>query len=223
MNAPSSAGATLRGIYDTLYEAFGPQHWWPGETPDEIIIGAILTQNTAWTNVERAIVRLKSADVLSLRAIHEMEADKLADLIRPAGTFRVKAKRLKAFVDWLHDSHGGDLKTMFACSSGRLRESLLSVSGIGPETADAILLYAGNVTTFVVDAYTKRVLRRHFVIDANASYEQTKALFEKHVQRDAAMFGEYHALLVMLGKRFCRPKARCESCPLSDWNHDADL
>ena len=216
-------GATLRGMYDTLYEAFGPQHWWPGETRDEVIIGAILTQNTAWTNVERAIDRLKSADCLSLCALRAIETDNLADLIRPAGTFRVKAKRLKAFVDWLYDSHDGDLNALFAGSSGRLRESLLSISGIGPETADAIMLYAGDVPTFVVDAYTKRVLRRHFVIDAGASYEQTKALFEKHLPREADMFGEYHALLVSLGKRFCRPKARCDSCPLCDWNHDADL
>lgn len=216
-------GATLRGMYDTLYQAFGPQQWWPGETRDEIIIGAILTQNTAWTNVERAIARLKSANSLTLVALRQMATDNLADLIRPAGTFRIKAKRLKAFVDWLHDSHEGDLDAMFACPSERLRESLLGVSGIGPETADAIMLYAGDVPTFVVDAYTKRVLRRHFVIDASTSHEQTKMLFENHLQRDAAMFGEYHALLVSLGKRFCRSKAQCESCPLSGWNHDASL
>ena len=214
-------GATLRGMYDALYEAFGPQHWWPGETRDEMIIGAILTQNTAWANVKRAIARLKSANSLSLRAVHAMETDNLADLIRPAGTFRVKAKRLKAFVDWLHDRHDGDLNTMFACPSGRLRESLLSISGIGPETADAIMLYAGDVPTFVVDAYTGRMACRHGLIDGEVYYEALKALFEDSLPADAQMFNEYHALIVAVGKRHCRPRARCEGCPLEPFEHDA--
>jgi len=165
----TNVGATLREIYDTLLKAFGPQHWWPGETRDEVIIGAILTQNTAWGNVERAIDRLNSARSLSLAAIHRMKVDKLAELIRPAGTFRIKAKRLKAFVDWLYDCYAGDLDRLFAGPSPPLRASLLAIPGIGPETADAILLYAGDVPTFVVDAYTRRVLRRHFLIAPKAS------------------------------------------------------
>ena len=223
MNSPSDVGPALRAMYDALLEAFGPQHWWPGETRDEVIIGAILTQNTAWANVERAIERLKSADVLSLAAIYAMEVGSLAELIRPAGTFRIKAKRIKAFVDWLYDCYAGDLDVLFACSADRLRHDLLGIPGIGPETADAIMLYAGDVPTFVVDAYTQRVLRRHFLVEPAATYERSKSLFESHLPGDVAHFGEYHALLVSLGKRFCRSQARCDGCPLADWNHDASL
>ncbi len=216
----SDLGHALGTIYDVLFSAFGPQHWWPGETRTEMIVGAILTQNTAWTNVERAIERLKQADCLTLPALAAVDVDELADLIRPSGTYRVKAARLKSFVTWLTRAYGADLNAMFATGPERLRRALLDVPGIGPETADAILLYAGGVPTFVVDAYTQRVLRRHFLTDAHASYDETKSLFETHLPPDANAFGEFHALLVELGKRYCRPKARCDACPLSDMTHD---
>lgn len=210
----------LSEFYDALYAAFGPQHWWPARTRDEMIIGAILTQNTAWTNVERAMARLKAARIESLAQIDRLDEAELAELIRPAGTFRVKARRLKAFAGWLGRCWGGELTRMFAAGLEVLRPELLAVPGIGPETADAILLYAGGLPTFVVDAYTRRVLRRHAILAATASYDETKALLERHLPADAGRFGEYHALLVELGKRFCRPRARCETCPLRAWPHD---
>ena len=211
----------LQAIYDKLYSAFGPQHWWPARTRTEVIVGAILTQNTAWANVQQAIERLNKADCLTPSALHAIETDRLAELIRPAGTFRVKGKRLKAFIGWLYDTYGGDLDRMFAAGADRLRDELLAVSGIGPETADAILLYAGDMATFVVDAYTQRILRRHFLIEPGATYAEAKDLFEARLASDSAMFAEYHALLVAAGKHYCRPRARCDECPLRKFEHDA--
>ncbi|MEE9294878.1 MAG: endonuclease III domain-containing protein [Phycisphaerae bacterium] len=242
MTSPD-VGRTLRDFYDALLEAFGPQHWWPGDTRDETIIGAVLTQNTAWGNVERAIDQIKSANLLSLAALHAVNESTLAQLIRPAGTYRVKAGRLKSLISWIDLNHGGDLEAMFATPLTALRESLLTVPGVGPETADAILLYAGNHPTFVVDAYTQRVLRRHFLSeprplgsgrseprlsrssrgDNRSSYARTKELFERNIAPDAQRYGEYHALLVEVGKRFCRTRARCDQCPLRHWPHDAEL
>ncbi len=212
----------LNAMYDAMHAALGPQHWWPGDTAIEIIVGAILTQNTAWTNVERAVESLKRADRLTLPAMHEMTTEELAELIRPAGTFRVKARRLKAFSKWLHEAYGGNLDEMLGAEPSQLREQLLRVSGIGPETADAILLYAAGVPTFMVDAYTQRILRRHYLIEPETDYEATKAVFERHLPADTAQYGEYHALLVATGKRFCRPKACCDQCPLRDLPHDPD-
>jgi endonuclease-3 related protein len=207
-------------MYEAIYATLGPQHWWPGETPTEIIVGAILTQNTSWANVERAIARLKEANRLTLPALHALSDDELATLIRPAGTYRVKARRLKALVDWIYGAFGGELAKMFGADPHRLREELLGVSGIGPETADAILLYAAGAPTFVVDAYTQRILRRHFVIEPGTDSAATKAIFERHLAADAALFGEYHALFVAVGKRFCRTTARCDDCPLRSFAHD---
>ncbi len=217
------AGDTLRRFYEVLDAAFGPQHWWPGETRDEVILGAVLTQNTAWRNVERAIDRLKSAKALALRSIRALDEADLAALIRPAGTYRVKARRLKALVSWIDARCDGDLDALFAKDAARLRAGLLGVPGVGPETADAIMLYAGSIPTFVVDAYTLRVLRRHFVIDEAAEYDDVQALFHCHLDRDPGVFGQYHALFVELGKRFCKPRANCDVCPLRDWAHDALL
>ncbi len=214
---------TLLHLYEVLDAAFGPQHWWPGEARDETIVGAVLTQNTAWRNVERAIDRLKSANVLTLEVMRTLDEADLAELIRPAGTYRVKARRLKALVLWIYDRCDGDLDTLFAEDPATLRAGLLGVPGVGPETADAIMLYAGSIPTFVVDAYTLRVLRRHFVIDDAARYDDTQALFHRHLDRDADMFGQYHALFVELGKRFCSPRAACDACPLRDWPRDASL
>jgi endonuclease-3 related protein len=181
----------------------------------------VLTQNTAWKNVERAIQRLERADMLTLAAIHAADHAALASTVQPAGTYRVKARRLKALAAWIHETHGGDLDVMFAGDPASLRKGLLSVSGVGPETADAIMLYAGGIPTFVVDAYTRRVLRRHLLLDGKTDYAHARDLFEKHIPPDAAVYGEYHALLVELGKRYCRTTARCDECPLRDWPHEA--
>lgn len=210
-------------IYERLFEAFGPQHWWPGRTREEMIIGAILAQNTAWANVERAIHRLRRARCLSLAAIDRTSSTRLSMLIRSSGTHRVKAERLKELAAWLRTRFDGDLDALFAAGIEHARPELLSVKGVGPETADAILLYAGELPTFVVDAYTQRIMRRHFFVPPDSSYEQTKAVFERVLPPDPQLFNEYHALLVELGKRHCRPRARCDGCPLVPWPHDAGL
>ncbi len=216
-------GQTLHEFYDAMFSAYGPQHWWPAKTPTEVIIGAILTQNTAWRNVERAIDNLRAAGALDWGRLRELPFDELAELIRPAGTYRVKARRLKGFVEWLWERFDADLERMFAMPVSSLREELLSVPGIGRETADAILLYAGGLATFVVDAYTARILYRHRLIDASADYDEIKDLFESNLPSDAAMFNEYHALLVQVGKQHCRPRARCEGCPLEPFEHEVEV
>ncbi len=204
----------LRTIYEVLYNAFGPQHWWPGDTPFEVAVGAILTQNTNWGNVEKAIDNLKAAQALSAKRIHLMTAKRLASLIRPAGYFNVKAKRLKAFIRFLVVYYRGSMKMMRRTDLGMLRERLLSVNGVGPETADSILLYALGKPVFVIDAYTKRVLSRHHLMDHDKSYGDFQALFHLSLERDEALFNEYHALLVRVGKLYCRPKPLCGVCPL---------
>jgi len=213
---------TLRAFYDAMFKAFGPQHWWPAQTPTEVIIGAILTQNTAWRNDDRAIDNLRLADLLNWHKLHDLEPAALAELIRPAGTYRVKARRLKAFVDWLHENYDGDLERMFATPLDTLREELLSIAGVGRETADAILLYAGQLPSFVVDAYTARILFRHRLIDDSADYDEIKDLFESNLPADVQFFNEYHALLVQVGKLHCRPRARCQGCPLEPFDHEIE-
>ncbi len=220
-NEPSSS--VLGDIFERLLAAYGPQHWWPGETDTEIVIGAILTQNTAWSNVERAIKRLKEAHCLSFAAIRDLPRSELESLIRPSGTYRVKARRLTAFVEVLFGAHGGSLPDMLSCELDEARRRLTSIHGIGPETADAVLLYAGNRPTFVVDAYTKRVLRRHFLLAPSADYETTRRVFHDELAPDVGRFNEYHALLVRLGKVHCRVRARCEGCPLETLPHDGRL
>lgn len=212
----------LQQFYRAMHEAYGPQHWWPGETPTEVIIGAILTQNTAWRNVETAIANLQRAHALDFAVLHDMPIEDLAELIRPAGTYQVKARRLKSFVDWLYERYEGDLDRMFATSVPALREELLGVSGIGRETADAIILYAGSLPTFVVDAYTARILCRHGLIDREADYEEIKDTFESNLPADAQLFNEYHALLVQVGKLHCRPRPKCAGCPLDGFEHDVE-
>lgn len=210
----------LLEIYQTLLDSFGPQHWWPGETPFEVAVGAILTQNTSWFNVEKAIANLKAAGCLDAAKLHELDAADLEKLIRPAGYFRVKAKRLKNFIDWLCNEYGGDLRNLEGVSTARLREDLLSISGIGPETADSILLYALDRPIFVVDTYTARVMVRHGLIGADLDYQQLQDLFMSNLEPDVALFNEFHALLVMTGKDYCKPKPRCSPCPLEALPHD---
>ncbi len=204
--------------YDRLLKRFGPQHWWPGDGPFEVMVGAVLTQNTNWGNVEKAINNLKQVDKLSARAIHEMENGELARLIRPAGYFNIKAKRLKSLIKWFMDRFDGDIEEMFSQDPQGLREELLSVNGIGPETADSILLYAGNLLSFVVDAYTYRVLVRHQLILEESTYDDIKSFFEDNLPKDVALYNEYHALLVQVGKTYCKPrKPDCQTCPLSEF------
>lgn len=212
----------LVAIYETLFAAFGPQHWWPGESPTEIAIGAVLTQNTAWINVEKAIAALRAADAIDFGAIDRMDEVRLAELIRSAGTFRIKAQRLKALARWVMVCGSGDIVTALTGDTANVREQLFSINGIGPETADAILLYAGGHATFVVDAYTRRILRRHFVIEESATYDAIKNKFETQLPPDPAMYNEYHALLVEAAKRHCRKRADCDGCPLATLSHDAD-
>ncbi len=202
--------------YEALFEAFGPQRWWPARTRFEVIVGAILTQNTAWSNVEKAIKELKKAGVLTPKRLSALAQNELAELIRPSGYFNIKARRIGNFLGFLFKEFGGSLNSLFKKSpAGELRRRILSVVGIGPETADSILLYAGGRAEFVVDAYTKRVFSRHGLIPKEAGYEEVKALFMDNLPLDERLFNEYHALIVRLGKDFCRPrKPLCEACPL---------
>jgi len=213
---------TLRKFYRALTNHFSPQHWWPGETPFEIVVGAILTQNTAWTNVEKAIANLKRAGALTVAAMEALPEKELARLIRPSGCYRQKAKKLKAFLAYLRENHGGSLDRMFRLPTGRLRQELLAIYGIGDETADSILLYGGGHASFVVDAYTRRILERHDLIPPGASYRQIQELFHAKVPRGAPVYNEFHALLVQTGKLHCLKSApRCAGCPLERFPHRA--
>lgn len=220
---PSSTGVhpgaqpPLDEYYNSLFTAFGPQHWWPGRTPFEIIVGAILTQNTSWKNVEIAIANLRHAHLLSPKAIHIAPLSQLQRLIRPSGYFRQKARKLKVFCDFLHTDYGGSLKRMFATPTIVLRAKLLNIWGIGPETADSILLYAGGHEVFVVDAYTRRLLARHGWIAgaAKVKYDDIRWIFERQFPGNTRLFNEFHALIVRVGKQYCRANTpRCDACPL---------
>ncbi len=204
----------LLGIYKTLYGHFGPQNWWPGDTPFEVCVGAILTQNTAWQNVEKAIANLKKERLLDPHKINKLPAKRLANYIIPAGYFNIKAKRLKNFISFLCEEYDGEVSKMFFNSSDNLRGHLLDVNGIGPETADSILLYAGNVPIFVVDAYTKRIFHRLNLTPEDITYHEMQEIFMKNLPLDAVLFNEYHALIVMLGKNYCKKRPLCETCPI---------
>ncbi len=218
-----STHQSLNEIYQLLFNRFGPQHWWPGESQLEIMVGAILTQNTNWTNVEKAIANLKSAQLLDADKLHHLGTDELAQLIRPAGYFNVKAKRLKNFLNWLFDNYNGNIEGLETVDTNTLRGELLSVKGIGPETADSILLYALEREVFVIDTYTARVTVRHGLIEPDADYSQLQDLFESNLTDDKQLFNEYHALLVRVGKEFCKPKARCSGCPLEQHPHTLEI
>lgn len=211
----------LKRLYDRLFEAFGPQHWWPGQSPFEVVVGAILTQNTSWKNVERAIANLHEDGVLQLQSIRDLHIDELAELIRPAGYYRLKARRLKNLVEFVFAEYGGSLDEMFTTQLTTLREQLLRVNGIGPETADSILLYAGELPTFVVDNYTARVLKRHGWIEPEADYYAIKDQFESELETDVELYNEFHALLVRVGNHYCRKTPKCDECPLSDMLPDS--
>lgn len=204
----------LVDVYRRLYGAYGPQHWWPGETPFEVIVGAILTQSAAWTNVEKAIVNLKAAGALSPEGVARLSEGELVRMVYPAGYFNAKARKLKAFVDLLFQRFGGELDALLATAQEELRPLLLATHGIGSETADSILLYAAGRPVFVIDAYTRRLYSRLGLSPPRDTYDSWQALFMGNLEPDVALFNEYHALIVRHGKEVCRREPRCEVCPL---------
>lgn len=204
----------LADVYQRLLAHYGPQHWWPAQSPLEVLVGAILTQNTAWKNVERAIANLREAGLLDIQRLYALPLEELAELIQPAGYYRLKAKRLHNLLRLVVDEFDGSLEVMFSNDRETLRERLLSVNGVGPETADAIMLYAGQIPTFVVDTYTHRILARHGWTDFESDYHTIQSQFESELERDVALFNEYHGLLVRLGNEHCRKTPKCEGCPL---------
>jgi len=197
----------LRSIYQRLMDRYGPQHWWPAREPFEVIVGAILTQSAAWTNVEKAIDNLRTAGKLSPEMLRRLPDAELASLIHPCGYYNVKARKLKAFVRWLGEQYGDDLD--------KLRRQLLGIYGIGEETADSVILYAGNKPVFVIDAYTRRIISRARLAPHSNSYSSYQALFMENLPADTRLFNEYHALLVRLAKEVCRTLPLCHDCCLN--------
>ena len=199
----------LQAYFDDLLRRYGPQRWWPADSPFEVLVGAVLTQNTAWTNVEKAVANLKRAKLLDPEKIRDVDLHRLAEVIRPSGYYRLKAKRLKAAVEWW-------LRRDPKAPLDVLRAQLLEVHGVGPETADSILLYALGLPSFVVDAYTRRVLTRHGLAAEDVDYDGMKRLFEGALAEDVALYNEFHALIVKVGKEHCGPTPRCAGCPLEN-------
>jgi len=241
---PAPREHSLRSYYQTLYAAWGPQHWWPARTRFEVVVGAYLTQNTSWTNVEIAVRHLRQAHALSLAGIRQISLTDLEGMIRSSGYFRQKAARLKTFVAFVDECYSGSLRRLIAQPTHRLRQELLALNGVGPETADSILLYAGQHPVFVVDAYTRRILERHAILPTKASYEEARELFERSLADQtplrtnksdprpgfahapsamslarrspvAQVYNDMHGLIVGVGKHYClKSKPRCEECPL---------
>lgn len=204
------------GMFTAMLDALGPSGWWPAETPFEMAVGAILTQNTNWVNVTRAMAHLKSAGDFSVEALYALPVEELAERIRPAGSFRVKAARLRNLLALIVRELGGDIMALAEMDMESARQMLLSVRGVGPETADSILLYGLNFPSFVVDAYTARICARHALAPEDAGYDELRELFMDALPNDVALYNEFHALLVRVGNGWCRPRApRCETCPLA--------
>jgi endonuclease-3 related protein len=205
--------------YRLLYDHFGPQDWWPGDTPFEIMVGAILTQNTNWSNVEKAIQNLKSENLLSYESLAQLTADEIAQWIRPAGYYNLKARRLRNFLDMVANIYQGELDFFIDDDLRSARENLLTVNGIGPETADSILLYACGHPVFVVDIYTHRVFSRHNLVMEETDYSTIQNLFLDHLIQDIQVYNEFHALIVRVAKTYCKKtKPLCEKCPLNGLN-----
>ena len=213
----SATNKRLIEMYDRLLNHFGQQEWWPAQTKFEVIIGAVLTQNTNWKNVERAIENLRRDKLLSLSALQVISQPELAERIRPAGYYNIKANRLKNLIKFIYEGYGGDLGNLLQDETSTIREGLLSVKGIGPETADSILLYAAERPVFVIDAYTHRILVRHQMCDETTDYYALQELFTSHLPEETKLFNEFHALIVRMGKEFCKKKPLCEKCPLNGW------
>ncbi len=206
----------LLKIHKSLYNYFGPLNWWPGDTPFEIMVGAILTQNTSWSNVEKAINNLKKEYLLEPQNLYHINQEELAQLIKPSGYYNIKAQRLKNFITFFVEEFEGSVKKMFSGDGEELRRKLLKVNGIGPETADSILLYAGEKPFFVVDAYTKRIFSRHNLISEDASYHQIQEFFIRNLDSNVELYNEFHAQIVMLGKTICTSKnPDCSKCPIA--------
>ncbi len=205
----------IRKVYKKIYAYFGKQYWWPAESAFEVIIGAILTQNTSWSNVEKAISNLKAAKVLTPERLYRLRHKQLARALVPSGYYNLKAKRIKSFLEFFFKKYQGNLKKMSRIETMLLRQELLRVKGIGPETADSILLYALAKPVFVVDAYTKRIFSRHQLFKEDISYAQAQSIFMRALKKDVKVYNEYHALLVRLAKEFClKNNPRCKQCPL---------
>jgi endonuclease-3 related protein len=202
-------------VYQLLLRRYGKQHWWPGEEPFEVIVGAILTQSTNWQNVEKALANLKKAGVLDARVLAELTEQEIAALVRPAGFFNAKSRKLKAFCLWLRETYNSDLDRLFALDIPILRHQLLSVYGIGDETADSIILYAAGKPIFVVDAYTKRILHRLGMGPSGDDYAEIQDYFMDSLPHDTALFNEFHALFVRHGKEVCRKSPLCSRCCLN--------
>jgi endonuclease-3 related protein len=210
-------GQRLMEMFDLLHAHFGSQDWWPAETELEMMVGAVLTQNTNWKNVEKAIENLKQNNMLTLDCLASLDLSVLARTIRPAGYYNIKAKRLKNLIRFITDHYRADLSMFLKEETQTLRHGLLSVKGIGPETADSIILYAARRPLFVIDAYTHRILYRHSMCEEQATYDALQELFMDHLVEDASLFNEFHALMVQAGKHYCRRKPLCNYCPLEKW------
>ncbi|MDD5617991.1 MAG: endonuclease III domain-containing protein [Candidatus Omnitrophica bacterium] len=207
----------LARIYHKLHSSFGKQYWWPARTKLEVMIGAMLTQNTSWPNVEKAISNLKKKKFLSFKKLSNLKTDKLAALIKSAGYFNIKARRLKNLLEFINKNYKGNLSFMQKINTYALREELLNVNGVGQETADSILLYAFNKPIFVIDAYTKRIFSRLNKMPQDIPYQDAQNLFMKNLAKDSYLFNEYHALIVKLGKDYCKKnKPLCHKCPIRD-------
>jgi endonuclease-3 related protein len=207
----------IKGVFDRLFAALGPQYWWPADSPFEVIVGAILTQNTAWRNVKQAIGKLRDHDLLTAEAISTLSLSELASLIRASGYYNQKAQKVKAFCEHIGIHWQGNLNAFLSQDLDKLRTELLSLHGIGPETADSIILYAAGQASFVVDAYTHRIFHRHGWIPETIGYEDLRSFFMETIEPDVVLFQEYHALLVRTGHLYCRRKPACGSCPLDGW------
>ena len=218
----STSRQQLLAFYDTLLAHFGPQNWWPGDTPFEVMVGAILTQNTNWKNVAKAIANLKQADLLDPHRLLGLDHEHLAALIKPAGYFNIKAQRLRNFLTWFIDRFDGCVESTQTLDTDSLRAELLSVKGIGPETADSILLYGFEKLIFVVDTYTCRILWRHHLLDEDMDYDYVQEMFADALPAELQLYNEYHALLVALGKTYCRPRPKCTTCPLREFPHSLE-
>ncbi len=211
----SGINQVLKDMFDILYETFGAQNWWPAETELEMMVGAILTQNTNWNNVEKAIENLRARDLLSVAGLRDIPISLLAEYIRPAGYYNMKARRLKNLLSLIEEEHSGDIDALFSLDADTLRSELLSVRGIGRETADSIVLYGAGKPLFVVDTYTYRILARHGIIQEEAGYDELQSVFMDNLPHDVELFKEFHALFVKTGKLYCKKKPLCTPCPLN--------
>jgi len=204
-------------MFDLLLDHYGPRNWWPADTELEVMVGAVLTQNTNWKNVEKAIENLKKKRLMSFESLHLITVPELALEIRPAGYYNIKARRLKNLLNFIADSYDGNLSALLEDETQTLRQGLLCVNGIGPETADSILLYAAKRSIFVIDAYTHRILYRHGMAEEQTTYHELQELFTDNLSEDLTLFNEFHALIVETGKDYCRKKPLCDKCPLNQW------